>query len=95
MQHEFATRVGIGFQNPSTQLSGVTGSVFEEVALGPMNLGLAGRETVGRAKAAPNKGAHQTMPTGPKTSQAAYVTAQHANKRSATDSIAICGLSAL
>ena len=26
-QHEFATRVGIGFQNPSTQLSGVTGSV--------------------------------------------------------------------
>ena len=38
--HEFATRVGIGFQNPATQLSGVTGSVFEEVALGPMNLGL-------------------------------------------------------
>src|SRR5436189_4539991 len=30
-QHEFATRVGIGFQNPATQLSGVTGSVFEEV----------------------------------------------------------------
>ena len=51
-QHEFATRVGIGFQNPSTQLSGVTGSVFEEVALGPMNLGLPGRETVARAKAA-------------------------------------------
>ena len=38
--HEFATRVGIGFQNPATQLSGVTGSVFEEVALGPMNLGV-------------------------------------------------------
>ncbi len=51
-QHEFATRVGIGFQNPSTQLSGVTGSVFEEVALGPMNLGLPGRETVARARAA-------------------------------------------
>jgi energy-coupling factor transporter ATP-binding protein EcfA2 len=51
-QHEFATRVGIGFQNPATQLSGVTGSVFEEVALGPMNLGLPGRETVARAKAA-------------------------------------------
>jgi energy-coupling factor transport system ATP-binding protein len=51
-QHEFATRVGIGFQNPSTQLSGVTGSVFEEVALGPMNLGLPARETVARAKAA-------------------------------------------
>jgi energy-coupling factor transport system ATP-binding protein len=50
--HEFATRVGIGFQNPSTQLSGVTGSVFEEVALGPMNLGLTQRDTVERTKAA-------------------------------------------
>src|SRR6476646_1700367 len=48
--HEFATRVGIGFQNPSTQLSGVTGSVFEEVALGPMNLGLMPPETVERTK---------------------------------------------
>ncbi len=48
--HEFATRVGIGFQNPATQLSGVTGSVFEEVALGPMNLGLTQRETVERTK---------------------------------------------
>ena len=37
--YEFATRVGIGFQNSATQLSGVTGTVFEEVALGPMNLG--------------------------------------------------------
>ncbi|MEX2183206.1 MAG: ABC transporter ATP-binding protein [Chloroflexota bacterium] len=50
--HAFATRVGIGFQNPATQLSGVTGSVFEEVALGPMNLGLPQRETVERTKAA-------------------------------------------
>src|SRR3954462_15382984 len=50
--HEFATRVGIAFQNPATQLSGVTGSVFEEVALGPMNLGLPARETVARTKAA-------------------------------------------
>jgi energy-coupling factor transporter ATP-binding protein EcfA2 len=50
--HEFSTRVGIGFQNPATQLSGVTGSVFEEVALGPMNLGLPSRETVDRTKAA-------------------------------------------
>ncbi len=50
--HEFATQVGIGFQNPATQLSGVTGSVFEEVALGPMNLGLPARETVARTKAA-------------------------------------------
>ena len=50
--HELATRVGIGFQNPATQLSGVTGSVYEEVALGPMNLGLPARETVARTKAA-------------------------------------------
>lgn len=50
--HEFSTRVGIGFQNPATQLSGVTGSVFEEVALGPMNLGLSTRETVERTRAA-------------------------------------------
>ena len=47
---EFATRVGIGFQNPATQLSGVTGSVFEEIALGPMNLGLPARETVRRTR---------------------------------------------
>jgi ABC-type cobalt transport system, ATPase component len=50
--HEFAGRVGIAFQNSATQLSGVTGSVFEEVALGPMNLGLPARETVARTKAA-------------------------------------------
>ena len=50
--HAFSTRVGIGFQNPATQLSGVTGSVFEEVALGPMNLGLTQRETVERTNAA-------------------------------------------
>lgn len=48
--HEFSTRVGIGFQNPATQLSGITGSVFEEVALGPMNMGLPARETVERAR---------------------------------------------
>jgi energy-coupling factor transport system ATP-binding protein len=50
--HELSTRVGIGFQNPATQLSGVSGSVFEEVALGPMNLGLEVPETVRRTKAA-------------------------------------------
>lgn len=50
--HELATRVGIAFQNPATQLSGVTGSVFEEVALGPMNLGLPARETVSRTREA-------------------------------------------
>jgi energy-coupling factor transporter ATP-binding protein EcfA2 len=50
--YEFSTRVGIGFQNPATQLSGVSGSVFEEVALGPMNLGLSQRATVERTNAA-------------------------------------------
>jgi energy-coupling factor transport system ATP-binding protein len=50
--YAFSTRVGIAFQNPATQLSGVTGSVFEEVALGPMNLGLTQRETVERTNAA-------------------------------------------
>lgn len=50
--HEFSTRVGIAFQNPATQLSAVAGTVFEEIALGPMNLGLPARETVARAKAA-------------------------------------------
>ena len=50
--HEIATRVGIGFQNPATQLSGVSGSVFEEVALGPMNLGLPRAETVARVRTA-------------------------------------------
>jgi energy-coupling factor transport system ATP-binding protein len=48
--HETSTRVGIGFQNPATQLSGVTGTVFEEVALGPMNLGLPAHETIERAR---------------------------------------------
>jgi energy-coupling factor transport system ATP-binding protein len=50
--YEFSTRVAIGFQNSTTQLSGVTGSVFEEVALGPMNLGLPASETIERAKEA-------------------------------------------
>jgi energy-coupling factor transport system ATP-binding protein len=47
--HTLAERVAIGFQDPTTQLSGATGSVIEEVALGPLNLGLAGREAIGRA----------------------------------------------
>jgi energy-coupling factor transport system ATP-binding protein len=38
--HELATLVAIAFQNPSTQLSGVCDTVFEEVAFGPANLGL-------------------------------------------------------
>lgn len=46
--HELAERVAIGFQNPTTQRSGVTATVFEEVALGPMNLGLPVAETMER-----------------------------------------------
>ncbi len=50
--HELAQRVGIGFQNPGTQLSGVAATVFEEVALGPMNLGLPVHETLERTREA-------------------------------------------
>ena len=39
--HELAQRCGMLFQNPSTQLSGTTATVFEEIAFGPANLGLA------------------------------------------------------
>lgn len=49
--HELAASVGISFQNPATQLSQVTDTVFEEVAFGPMNLG-HGREEVARRAAA-------------------------------------------
>jgi energy-coupling factor transporter ATP-binding protein EcfA2 len=38
--HAMAGRVGICFQNPFTQLSQVADTVFEEVAFGPLNLGL-------------------------------------------------------
>lgn len=48
--HELASRVAIGFQNPMTQRSGVAATVFEEVALGPMNLGCEVAETIERAK---------------------------------------------
>ena len=50
--HELSARVGIVFANPASQLSGITGTVFEEVALGPVNLGLAVAETVERTRAA-------------------------------------------
>ncbi len=50
--YELAERVAIGFQDPGTQLSGVASTVFEEVALGPMNLGLTATETVDRVRGA-------------------------------------------
>jgi energy-coupling factor transporter ATP-binding protein EcfA2 len=50
--YELAERVVVGFQNPNTQRSGISATVFEEVALGPMNLGLRIEETVERTWAA-------------------------------------------
>jgi energy-coupling factor transporter ATP-binding protein EcfA2 len=46
--HRLSQRIGIGFQNPATQLSQVAVTVFEEVAFGPMNLGLPRDEVVAR-----------------------------------------------
>jgi energy-coupling factor transport system ATP-binding protein len=50
--HQLAERVVVGFQNPNTQRSGIAATVFEEIALGPMNLGLAVDETVERTREA-------------------------------------------
>jgi energy-coupling factor transporter ATP-binding protein EcfA2 len=50
--HRLSQRIGIGFQNPATQLSQVTDTVFEEVAFGPMNLALPRDEVVARTWAA-------------------------------------------
>ena len=44
--------VGIVFQDPTAQRSGVTGTVFEEVAVGPVNLGRSVPETVAAVRAA-------------------------------------------
>ena len=49
--HEMATEVAIGFQNPGTQLSGVATTVYEEVAFGPMNLGISRDEVLRRTDA--------------------------------------------
>jgi len=50
--HDLAERVVVGFQNPNTQRSGIAATVFEEIALGPMNLGLPVDETVERTREA-------------------------------------------
>ena len=50
--HQAAQRCGILFQNPATQLSGTTSTVWEEVAFGPRNLGLDGGEIVERVDGA-------------------------------------------
>jgi energy-coupling factor transport system ATP-binding protein len=50
--HELAQRCGVLFQNPSTQLSGTSSTVWEEVAFGPRNLGLAVGDVVDRVEEA-------------------------------------------
>lgn len=50
--HDLAASVGLVFQDPNTQRSGVTATVFEEVALGSVNLGRSVAETVWRTRAA-------------------------------------------
>jgi energy-coupling factor transport system ATP-binding protein len=50
--HELAERVVVCFQNPNTQRSGVAATVFEEVAIGPMNLGLEVPEVLARTREA-------------------------------------------
>lgn len=46
--HRMVEHVGIGFQNPATQLSGVSQTVFEEISFGPMNLGMPRTELARR-----------------------------------------------
>jgi energy-coupling factor transporter ATP-binding protein EcfA2 len=46
--HQLAGRIGIAFASPATQLSGVADTVYEEVAFGPMNLGLPRDEVIQR-----------------------------------------------
>lgn len=48
--HDLAQRCGILFQNPSTQLSGIAPTVWEEVAFGPRNLSLPLDEVVARVE---------------------------------------------
>jgi len=50
--HELAGRVGIAFANPATQLTGVASSVYEEIAFGPMNLGLPIADVLDRTNGA-------------------------------------------
>jgi energy-coupling factor transport system ATP-binding protein len=50
--HALAARIGIAFASPATQLSGVAGTVYEEIAFGPMNLGLPRNEVIERTEQA-------------------------------------------
>jgi ABC-type sulfate/molybdate transport systems ATPase subunit len=46
--HRLSERIGVCFQSPAAQLSQVARTVFEEVAFGPMNLGIDRDEIVER-----------------------------------------------
>lgn len=48
--HELAAVVGIGFQHPATQLSGVADTVYEEVAFGLVNLAIPREELMDRVE---------------------------------------------
>lgn len=50
--HEMAMHVAIGFQNPATQISRVAATVYEEVAFGPMNLGIPRDDVLRRTEEA-------------------------------------------
>ncbi len=50
--HRMAAIVGSSFQDPTTQMSGVCATVFEEVCFGPMNFGVPRDEVIERAYAA-------------------------------------------
>lgn len=52
VMHELAGRIGIAFASPATQLSGVAATVYEEVAFGPMNLGVPRPELIARTEEA-------------------------------------------
>ncbi len=49
--HQLAELVGIVFDDPGTQLSGVAPTVYEEVAFGPSNLAVGRREVIERTEA--------------------------------------------
>src|SRR2546425_11266276 len=48
--HVLVGKVGVAFQNPSSQLSGVCATVYEEIAFGPMNLGLPLADVLARTR---------------------------------------------
>jgi energy-coupling factor transport system ATP-binding protein len=63
---DLGQRVGILFQNPVTQLSGTSVTVYEEIAFGPRNLGLPLGEAAARVEwAAELVGVRDLLPRDP------------------------------